>query len=435
MAAPLLCRIAVSTALVTGLVFGKPVAHQGSPGLSGDAMRAPLAADEALALHEVDAGEPQFDTSTATLPPNVSSVAFEGTGTSEFGDLVRLADSGHFVDSVTLTMSSWAIRSNYPGASPLGFSHPITLTLYSVDRTTGVPKAGQTLAALTQTFLIPWRPEPDASSASPLRPWRATNGHYYPGLAFKLTFDLGALGLSLPNEVIFGISFNTHHHGPSPLGVPGPYDALHVGVTDEPPSVGADVEPDAVFWKTRLATHYADAGAAGTGIFRRDTGWTPFRPIARFNNSAYGALANVTSRLKVVSAETARTATALDEAEKLVGWALARSLWDGNNRLQRGSGGVVFHLMAEAVSELNTVASSNGRAATHAQTAILSLVRVAESLAETAIADTLIAGGEARRFALAQDAFDEAAGKSAVARYDSAIDDYGHAWRQVDAPE
>ena len=73
--------------------------------------------------------EPQFDTLASPLPPNVPSLGYHITATSEFGDLVRLAGTAHFIDSVTITMSSWAIRSDYPGRSSLGFTHPITLKL------------------------------------------------------------------------------------------------------------------------------------------------------------------------------------------------------------------------------------------------------------------------------------------------------------------
>jgi hypothetical protein len=103
-------------------------------------------------------GAAQFDTTSVPLPPNAASVGHEAAATSEFGDLVRLSGAAHFIDSVTVTLSSWAIRSDYPGSSPLGFTHPVVLKLYAVDRSSGTPRAGAVLATLSHDFLIPVAP-------------------------------------------------------------------------------------------------------------------------------------------------------------------------------------------------------------------------------------------------------------------------------------
>src|SRR5207248_4089929 len=39
---------------------------------------------------------------------------------------------------------------------------------------------------------------------------------------------------------------------------------------------------DDVFWSTSTAGWYTDGGAAGVGIFRRDTAWAPYVPMASF---------------------------------------------------------------------------------------------------------------------------------------------------------
>src|SRR4051812_43431744 len=193
---------------------------------------------------DIPRGEPQFDATPTPLPPNVPSLGYHITATSEFGDYVRFAGAAHFIHSRTVPMSSWAIHSDYTGTSPIGFTHPVTLKIYDVDRRSLQPKPGAVRATVTTRFLIPWRPEPEPSGlVSPLRPWRGSDGNFYGGLAFNITFDLSSLALSLPNEVIFSISFNTQNQGPAPLGTPGPYNSLNVGVSALPPSAGADMGP------------------------------------------------------------------------------------------------------------------------------------------------------------------------------------------------
>src|SRR6478735_8957236 len=47
------------------------------------------------------------------LPPNVASVGYEATSTSEFGDYVHLAGTNRGLGAVTVTMSDWALHSDY----------------------------------------------------------------------------------------------------------------------------------------------------------------------------------------------------------------------------------------------------------------------------------------------------------------------------------
>ena len=49
---------------------------------------------------------------------------------------------------------------------------------------------------------------------------------------------------------------------------------------NDPVTVGTDDSADQVFWNTSTASWYADKGAAGVGIFRKDTGWTPNGTVA-----------------------------------------------------------------------------------------------------------------------------------------------------------
>ncbi|HUR56890.1 MAG TPA: hypothetical protein VM029_04215, partial [Opitutaceae bacterium] len=399
-------------------------------GLAGFPAAGPTAESDRASTDNSDdlpLGAPQFDTTPVPLPPNAASLGHEAAATSEFGDLVRLSGAAHFIDSVTVTLSTSAIRSDYAGSSPFGFTHPVTLKLYSVDRTGAAPRAGAVIATLQHAFLIPWRPEPHATSTAPSRPWRAANGKYYSGLAFNLTFDLGALGLTLPDEVIFGVSFNTHHYGDTPIGVAGPYDRLGVVVASAPPVPGVDIDTDAVFWRTANAAAYTDGGAAGVNVFRSDTGWTPYTPAIRFTNSAYGTLADTAAALRTLHSGERTIDFALSDAATLLSFALPRGFWDGHNRLQLDGGGPVFELIAEAAQELATVAATRDAHAAEARRLLTPLLGAAQSLAETALGDAIIAGGDARRISRSQDALDRAQANVSASEAVKAVDAYNAA--------
>lgn len=248
-----------------------------------------LAATQALA----QVGTPVYNNIPNPLPPNVPSVGFQATSTAEWGDNVFLGGTARRAGSATITMSDWAKHSNYPTMDPAGFTHPITLNIYLVDHSGPNPALGAQIATITKSFLIPWRPEADPLCSGDR--WKASDNQCYSGFAFKITFDLRSLGLTLPNELIFGVAYNTNTWGYHPIGLPGPYESLNVGCANAngvgvPPSVGVDVEPDATFWNTSFAGFYSDGGAGGVGIFRRDTGWTDFAPAVQF--TAYTVAAN-----------------------------------------------------------------------------------------------------------------------------------------------
>ena len=164
---------------------------------------------------------------------------------------------------MTVTLSSWAISTT--GATT--YDHPITVNLYKV---TDAGAVGDVIKSVTQTVAVPFRPAANTTCADPTK-WLATDGICYNGMAFNVEFDLG--GVAVPDEIIFGVAYNTAHHGYAPLGVDGPYDSLNVGLDPAAPATGQDVNVDSVFWNTSYAPFYTDGGAAGVGVFRADTGW------------------------------------------------------------------------------------------------------------------------------------------------------------------
>jgi len=207
-----------------------------------------------------------FDNIPATLAGNYPSLGYQATQTAEFGNKITLAGSTRLATAATLTMSSWAKKSDWPTVgTATTFDHDITLNIYAAG-------TGNTVGALigtkTQTFSILYRPE----------------SFGFNGIAQNITFDLSSLNLNYPDTFIYGLAYNTQTWGANPTGVGGPYNSLNYAVIDSAPTVGTDNDADDTFWNTQTAGNYTDGGVGGVGTFRRDTGWTGFTPMARFDS-------------------------------------------------------------------------------------------------------------------------------------------------------
>ncbi len=229
-----------------------------------------------------------FDNTPATLPPNLPSVGYEATSTSEWGTQVSFAGTQRSLAKVVVTMSDWALHSTYPTMPASGWTHPITLNLYAVDS----PVPGALIKSVTQTFDVPWRPVADGCGGSATA-YTGANGSCYNGLAFNISFDLA--GQNVPNELIFGIAYNTSDYGLTPLRpttpLGGPYDSLNVatypgtgdGTTVAQPSVGTFLHPLGTYLNSSWSGAYGDNGAGGTGTFRFDpSSWGSYQPAIQF---------------------------------------------------------------------------------------------------------------------------------------------------------
>ncbi len=218
-----------------------------------------------------------YDSTPNPLPNNVVSIGYQCCQIAEFGDYIRFAGTLRLLTTVTLTLSNWAYASAYPGfGDATGFDQNLTLNLYNVVN--GVtPSAGSLIATKTITAHILWRPEPSGS---------CTGGNYlgsdsacHGGMAENVTFDMSDLDINLPDDVIYGLAFNTQTYGASPTGVSGPYNSLNFGLTQSGPTVGTDVDPDAVFLNTSNPNNLT----TGTpNVFGPDSGW-PYTPTIQFS--------------------------------------------------------------------------------------------------------------------------------------------------------
>ena len=169
-----------------------------------------------------------YDSIPNPLPPNVVSLGYEATSTSEFGDLIQFASGSRSLTSVDVTMSNWALESTYePVGTSTGYSVPLTLTLYNVDNSGSTPAVGSAIATRTIDPTILWRPEATASCGGTT--WLASDGNCYNGLAQNVAFDFS--GVTVPDQIIFGLSFNTETYGSNPTGTAGPYNSLNFGLT------------------------------------------------------------------------------------------------------------------------------------------------------------------------------------------------------------
>jgi hypothetical protein len=258
-----------------------------------------------------------YDSIPVPFPGSFWSQGFECCQTDEVGDHISLGGTERSLTTVTVSLTDWACENDSTRAttdacvtSPgSGFNHDITFNIYAVDNSGSDPAVGSLIATKTQTFFIPYRPSHDSANCatgsgksgakSPADDVPYGGTWYDPvldrcshGYAFTIDFDFSLDGITLPDEIIYGVAYNTAHSGNTPSGVSGPHDSLNVSLATASPTVGTDVEPATMFWDTTDVSSfgYCDGGAGGTDTFRRDFNcWkslpdvTSFTPVVRFS--------------------------------------------------------------------------------------------------------------------------------------------------------
>ena len=227
------------------------------------------------------------------LPGNLPSWGFEATGTQEFGDRVGFTGTARRLLSVTQTMSSWGCQVGhwYSGdcvtAPNAMFTHDVTLNLYNVAAGNA---PGNLIGTKTQTFAMPYRPSVDLVHCTGGRWFDGTT--CFNGKAFTITFDFSAQNLTLPNQVIFGVAYNTTHFGYHPIGetapcfiAPGggcPYDSLNVALADPATTLSAGTNPAPA--DAYQDTNYSSCANGAIHPFGLDAGcWTGFKPATKFD--------------------------------------------------------------------------------------------------------------------------------------------------------
>lgn len=190
-------------------------------------------------------GQIIYDSIPLTLPSNSPSLGYQATSTSAFGDKVSFAGSARELNQAAVMMSSWACESgswnmNCVTTSGATFSHSVTLNIFAVANDGSV---GSIIASRTQTFEIPYRPSADKTCGS-VTQWRDTNGACFNGLNHVIIFDMK--GITVPDDVIYSVAYNTNTHGLNPIGASGPYESLNVSLSGVV-NVGTNVNDDEVY--------------------------------------------------------------------------------------------------------------------------------------------------------------------------------------------
>lgn len=220
-----------------------------------------------------------------SVSPDTSypSQPFQAQQTFEFGDYIHLSGTDRVLSNVTVTMVTWAKFADYATnqkymGNSTSWVHPITLNVYgSTLGSNGVPNT--LLGTVTQNITIPWRPVAN-TTCTDLR-WLDSLGNCNNGYAFNATFDLSSLNVTLPDEIIVGVAYNTNTWGYAPLHEAGPFESLNIAVpANQPVTIGQDDSVNEVFWNTATASYYTDGGTAGVNIFRKDTSWAPYGTVA-----------------------------------------------------------------------------------------------------------------------------------------------------------
>jgi hypothetical protein len=242
---------------------------------------------------------------SSLAPPqgNIPSVGGEAYSFSEFGNEVTLTHSGQ-IGSVVVTMSSWGCGQSggwstdncvtVPGTK---FTEPITLNIYQAPATdpatqpdtvgSGLP--GARILSVTKTFSIPYRPSANHAKCVGTSPYVGAGawfdsalGQCFAGLMTNITFSLSSLHVTLPQNIVFGIAYNTSDDGYAPYGDSTtchstsqgcPYDSLNIGLSQDPTNLntGSDPHPGGIYQNASSGGEYCDSGTAGTGTFRFDS--------------------------------------------------------------------------------------------------------------------------------------------------------------------
>lgn len=246
-----------------------------------------------------------YSATPSTLPANMPSEGPEAYAFNQIGDEVALAGSARNLNVVTVTMSSWACQNGAWNTNDCGttagstYKVPITLNLYNASsaQQDGTVRPGTLFASVTKTFNIPYRPSANPAHCTAANGklgewWNKADGKCYNGKAANVSWDFTSLGLTLPNDLVVGISYNTTHYGYNPVGESAAcygtsagcaYDALNVGLNPDV-RIGSKPYPGTVFQDTNNAGELCDSTPA-TGVFNLDSPtnacWGGYNPAIR----------------------------------------------------------------------------------------------------------------------------------------------------------
>ncbi len=195
-----------------------------------------------------------YDALPSVIPQtSYPSKGFQATSTSQLGDLVQLGASNRILDTVTVGLVNWAMYSEYASdpvysGNAASWAQPVSLKVYANNA--GAP--GALLVNETQTFNIPWRPAGDPTCTevrTGVYGWKVDGVCYnYNGFANNISFNLSSLNVTLPEDAIVAVGYNTQTYGANPTGVAGPYNSLNVAVPAGQAIAVGSSDASTTFW-------------------------------------------------------------------------------------------------------------------------------------------------------------------------------------------
>jgi hypothetical protein len=208
-----------------------------------------------------------FNSTVPNGPPaNVPSLGPEAYAFNQLGNAVTFAGSARRLTSVTVGLSSWACYSGawYSGdcSTPSGATFPQAITFNIYD-----PTGTAVLASSTQTFSIPYRPSasPKCTGDNAGKWYSSSLKTCFNGFYNEVTFSFS--GVTLPDNVVYGIEYNTRDYGPAPTGVAGPSDSLNIALVTEPSdaTAGTDTAPGSL-WEEHSGGAFAPTSGRAPNV-------------------------------------------------------------------------------------------------------------------------------------------------------------------------
>ncbi|WP_062287192.1 hypothetical protein [Demequina phytophila] len=205
---------------------------------------------------------------------------------AEMGDRIALAGEARTLDTVQVTLQSFACQSgtwnneNCTTTSGATFSHPITVNIYAVAAGGSV---GAKLATLTRQVNVRYRPSaqpgtcvdnPDTEVFIESAWWYdAARGRCVANYVQTVTFDLHNQGVVLPDQVIATVKFPTSRFG-SGLAIGGPYDSLDVSLADAAPTTGTNVDQGIMYFDSSDDMNFPSPDEEPElGVLKAASGW------------------------------------------------------------------------------------------------------------------------------------------------------------------
>ncbi len=217
--------------------------------------------------------------------PNVPSYGFEATSTSELGTDVDITGPTR-INSVQVMMSSWGCEAKSgpncvtinPGAT---VGVPITLNIYKapVEGPDGTMVPGAKIQSIQQTIAVPYRPGSNLAKCPGGQWYNKKDKTCYNGKAFLATWKVKPFKVTVTDDIVVTVSYNTTHRGYNPIGEGAAcystpqgciYDSLNVG-TGTMINDGARLNPGTTWVNTTYGPDFFCDGTPQLGVLNLDS--------------------------------------------------------------------------------------------------------------------------------------------------------------------